>query len=586
MAEERAKRRLAAILAADVVGYSRLMEVDEAATLVALKARRRDLLGPLVARHEGRIFKTTGDGVLVDFASAVNAVQCAVDLQHAMSAANSDQPEDRHIVLRIGVNLGDVMVEGSDLYGDGVNVAARLEALAEPGGILVSSTAYDHVRNKVKAGFDDLGPQTLKNIAEPVRAYRLSGTPAVNVTAPKPATDKPSIAVLPFANMSGDPEQEYFSDGITEDIITELSRLHSLFVISRNSSSHYKGQSPRAQDIGRELGVEYFVEGSVRKAGDRVRITAQLIEVKGGGHLWAERYDRKLDDIFAVQDEIVRTIVATLPGRIENWRGERAMRAPTDNLAAYDQMLKGFKHLRLYRQSEIANARAAFQRAITLDPVCARAHAGLAFTHLQDFFWCNDLDGYRIALPVAERALSLDRDEPWAHWVLALALVKNRRHDEACRLLERATLISPGSADIATMMGICLVHAGRHDEAIPWLNLAIRLDPFQPDWALEFLGTAHLLKHRYREAISEFGRIVDPPSWICAYIAACHALLNEANVASEQLAAYHRVLKAEHGGRVSAEENALQMRMDIATYKDQEDQNLQISGMRGAGIQV
>ena len=410
MAEERAKRRLAAILAADVVGYSRLMEVDEAATLLALKARRRDVLGPLVAKHEGRIFKTTGDGVLVDFASAVNAVQCAVDLQHAMSAANGDQPEDCHIVLRIGVNLGDVMVEGSDLYGDGVNVAARLEALAEPGGILVSGTAYDQVRNKVKAGFVDLGPQTLKNIAEPVRAYRLSGTPAVNVTAPKPATDKPSIAVLPFANMSGDPEQEYFSDGITEDIITELSRLHSLFVISRNSSFHYKGQSPRAQDIGRELGVEYFVEGSVRKAGDRVRITAQLIEVKGGGHLWAERYDRKLDDIFAVQDEIVRTIVATLPGRIENWRGERAMRAPTDNLAAYDHMLKGFKHLRLYRQSEIANARAAFQRAIALDPVCARAHAGLAFTHLQDFFWCNDLDGYRIALPVAERALSLDRD--------------------------------------------------------------------------------------------------------------------------------------------------------------------------------
>jgi adenylate cyclase len=249
-------------------------------------------------------------------------------------------------------------------------------------------------------------------------------------------------------------------------------------------------------------------------------------------------------------------------------------------------MLKGFKHLRLYRQSEIANARAAFQRAIVLDPVCARAHAGLAFTYLQDFFWCNDLDGYRIALPVAERALSLDRDEPWAHWVLALALVKNRRHDEACRLLQRATLISPGSADIATMMGICLVHAGRHDEAIPWLNLAIRLDPFQPDWALEFLGTAHLLNHRYREAISEFGRIVDPPSWICAYIAACHALLNEANVASEQLAAYHRVLKAEHSGRISAEENALQMRMDIATYKDQEDQNLQIDGMRRAGIQV
>ncbi len=586
MAEERVQRRIAAILAADVVGYSRLMAEDEVGTMAALKSRRKDVLEPLVAKHQGRVFKFTGDGVMVEFGSAVNAVQCAVDLQKHMTAANEGQPDERTIVLRIGVNLSDVIVEGSDLYGDGVNIAARLEAIADPGGVLVSGTAYDYVHNKLKVEFEDLGSRSLKNIADPVRTYRVTGAPAIAATPLKVIADKPSIAVLPFVNMLNDPEQEYFSDGITEDIITELSRSNSLFVISRNSSFHYKGQSPRMQDLGRELGVQYVVEGSVRKAGNQVRVTAQLVEVKGGGHLWAERYDRRLDDIFAIQDEIVRTIVATLPGRIEDARGERAMRTPTGNLAAYDHMLRGFKHLRLYRQSEIANARAAFRRALGLDPTSARAHAGLAFTHLQDYFWGNDPQGIGVALPIGERALSLDRNEPWAHWVLALALVKNRRHDEACRLLERATTISPGSADIATIRGICLVHSGRHDEAIPWLNLALRLDPFQPDWALEFLGMAHFLKHQYDEAIANFGRIVDPPSWICAFIAACHALRDEADAASEQLTAYHRILNVEHSGRVSAEDNAIQMRVDISTYKNQEDQNLQIDGFRRAGIRV
>ena len=589
MVEARAQRRLAAILAADVVGYSQMMERDEAGTLAALKARRSKILQPVVSQHRGRIIKVMGDGVLVEFASAVDAVECAVQLQEAMGAADAGSPDEKRIVLRIGVNLGDVIVEGSDLYGDGVNIAARLESMSEPGGLCISASVFEHVSGKVPHTFISLGPQTLKNIDRPIHIYRLAGKdgprPAVSVVELS-LPDKPSIAVLPFVNMSNDPEQEHFSDGITEDIITELSRSNSLLVISRNSSFHYKGQSPRMQDLSRELGVQYVVEGSVRKAGDQVRVTAQLIEVKGGGHLWAERYDRRLDHIFAIQDEIVRTIVATLPGRIEDARGERAMRSPTSNLAAYDHMLRGFKHLRLYRQSEIANARAAFQCALGLDPTSARSLAGLAFTHLQDYFWGNDLQGRGIALSISERALSLDRDEPWTHWVLALALVKNGRHDEACRLLERATTISPGSADITTIRGICLVHAGRHDEAIPRLNLALHLDPFQPDWALEFLGMAHFLKHQYGEAISDFRRIVDPPSWICAFTAACHALLGEGDAAGEQLAAYHRILNVEHGGRVSADENAIQMRVDILTYKRQEDQNLQFDGLRKAGIGV
>ena len=305
---------------------SRLMEADEAGTLAALKARRRDVLDPLVAKHQGRIFKVTGDGVLVEFASAVNAVQCAVDLQQAMAAANGDQPEDRHIVLRIGINLGDVMVEGSDLYGDGVNIAARLEALAEPGGILVSGTAYDHVKNKVKVGFDDLGTQTLKNIAEPVRAYRVTGTPRVSAAVTKAAADKPSIALLPFVNMSGDPAQDFFADGITENIITGLSRFRDLFVIASNSTFAYKGKAARIQDVSRELGVHYVLEGSVQKSSDRIRITAQLIDGETGRHLWAERYDRGIADIFAVQDEVTEMIVGTLAtgygGRLRKaWQG-------------------------------------------------------------------------------------------------------------------------------------------------------------------------------------------------------------------------------------------------------------------------
>ncbi|MCI0431007.1 MAG: hypothetical protein L0210_10750, partial [Rhodospirillales bacterium] len=331
MAEERVQRRLAAILAADVVGYSRLMEADEAGTLIALKTWRKEVLEPLVARHQGRVFKVIGDGVLVEFGSAVNAVQCAVELQQDMAAANVDVPENRRIVLRIGVNLGDVMVEGSDLYGDGVNIAARLESIAKPSGVLVSGTAFDYVRNKVNAGFEALGPQSLKNIAEPVRAYRVTGTPRV-ITTPKVPTDKPSIAVLPFTNMSGDPNQQYFGDGVVEDIITELSRFRSLFVIARNSSFAFRGEGIDIAEIARRLGVQYVVEGSIRRAGNRVRITAQLIDARNGAHLWAERYDRELEDIFAVQDEVVRTVVATVAGRVEAAGAELAKRKPPESL--------------------------------------------------------------------------------------------------------------------------------------------------------------------------------------------------------------------------------------------------------------
>jgi adenylate cyclase len=312
MAEERTRRRLAAILAADVVGFSRLMEKDEAGTLGALKDRRKQVLDPLVARHEGRVFKVTGDGVLVEFGSAVNAVECAVELQEGMAAANTGVPEDRHIVLRIGINLGDVMVEGGDRYGEGINIAARLEGLAEPGGILVSGTTYDHVQSKVKVGFEDLGAQGLKNIAQPVRAYRIVKGAGSEKPTVRPKTDKPSIALLPFVNMSGDPGQEFVANGITENIITGLSKFRDLLVIASTSTFTYKGRAVKIQDVSRDLGVQYVLEGSVQRAGDRIRITAQLIDGDTGRHVWSQRYDRSADDIFAVLDEVTDMIVASL----------------------------------------------------------------------------------------------------------------------------------------------------------------------------------------------------------------------------------------------------------------------------------
>jgi TolB-like protein len=369
------ERRLAAILAADVVGYSRLMGVDEEGTLAALKVRRHDILQPMVAKHHGRVVKVMGDGALVEFVSAVNAVQCALDLQQAMAAANRDLPDDRHIVLRVGVNLGDVMVEGSDLYGDGVNIAARLEAIAEPGGIVISGTAHDYVRNKVKAIFDDMGAQTLKNIAEPIRTYRVAWTEAAATTAPKPMIDRPSIAVLPFANMSGDPEQAYFSDGITEDIITEISRFRELFVIARNSSFQYRDKSIDVRRIGRELDVQYLVEGSVRKLGDRVRVTAQLIHAGTGNHFWAERYDRDLADVFTLQEELAHAIAATIGGRVEAAGHERTMRLSPTSLTAYDLVLRA-KALNLkFTRGDMIQARDLALRATEIDPAYARAHA-------------------------------------------------------------------------------------------------------------------------------------------------------------------------------------------------------------------
>jgi adenylate cyclase len=550
------------------------MEQDEASTMAVLKARRKEVLKPLVARHQGRIFKFTGDGVLVEFGSAVNAVQCAIDLQHAMVAANAALPDDRRIVLRIGVNLGDVMVEGNDLYGDGVNIAARLEALAEPGGILVSGTAHDYVRNKVKVGFDDLGTQTLRNISEPVRAYRVTSTPAVAIAAPKPATDKPSIAVLPFTNMSGDPEQQYFGDGVVEDIITELSRFRSLFVIARNSSFAFRGKAIDIGEIARRLGVQFVVEGSIRRAGNRVRITAQLIDATTGTHLWAERYDRELEDIFAVQDEVVCTVVATVAGRVEAAGAVLAKRRPPESLIAYDYVLRGLEQLNLVGEEHNAAARRLFEKAVELDPQYAAGHAYLAlaiYVQWQTTRAPGELDR---ALASARQALALDENDSRCHRVLSGIYMHQRQYDRAEFHSDRSIALNPNDALTAMYRAGLLRHLGRAAEGVDWARKAMRLNPYHPNWYWDQLAKLLHSAGCYAEALDAYSRIAERPSFYHAYVAACHAELGRMEEARK-----HTAL-------------ALEARPDfsVATwgkklpYKNEADLQRFLDGMRKAGL--
>src|SRR5262245_32356027 len=406
MAEERTHRRLAAIMAADVVGYSRLMEQDEVATLAALKQRRREILQPVVVEHHGRIVKVLGDGVLVEFASPVNAITCAMELQKRMAVANDSQPENLRILLRIGINLGDVMVEGGDLYGDGVNIAARLQTVAEPGGICVSAKVRDEVDRKLAVSFEDLGARRVKNVDARVHIYRVADTPAVTLTAHKPSANKPSIAVLPFANMSGDPAQEYFSDGIVEEIITALSRMRSLFVIARNSSFHYKGRSTDVRQIGRELGVRYVLEGSVQRDHDRVRISVQLIDAMTGAHRWAERYNREMKDAFAIQDEIALDVAGTLVAHVSKAEAERTLLKPPASWQSHDFYMRASDaYVRFHRRMEartIYETRRLLDQCLRMDPGFARAHVLYSSTLVST--WALALDDDHLARPTLERA--------------------------------------------------------------------------------------------------------------------------------------------------------------------------------------
>jgi TolB-like protein/class 3 adenylate cyclase/thioredoxin-like negative regulator of GroEL len=508
MAEEQVKRRLAAIVAADIVGFSRMMGADEEGTLGRLKRLRAELVDPSIAGHRGRIFKTTGDGLLAEFPSVVDAVQCAAHVQAGMKErAAAEMQEDRRIVFRVGVNLGDVIVEGDDLYGDGVNVAARLEGICEPGGVYISGSAHDQVAEKCKLSFEDLGERSVKNIARPVRVYRLVIAGQAPAEAPRAAvephtaSETPSIAVLPFQNMSGDAEQEYFSDGITEDIITDLSKLSSLMVIARNSSFTYKGKPVDVREVGKRFGVSHVLEGSVRRAGGRVRITAQLLESSSGHHVWAERYDRDLQDIFAVQDEITREIVEAL--HVKLLRGEQAsawrqlLRKPE----ALDAYYKGID--RLNRITKEANEEAArsFGQVVALEPESPLGHLGLAWAELSAsrYGW-SDAKAFERAAALARKALALDEECADAHALLGYYYLVGGRHDDAIASGERAVGLSPNHADNAANLACSYAVSGRPADAVAAMRKAMRLGPVYPTWYLQILGFAHYLLGEHDEA--------------------------------------------------------------------------------------
>jgi adenylate cyclase len=466
-------RRLAAILAADVVGFSKLMEAAEAATLDALKRRRVEVLEPLVAKHRGRLFKLLGDGALIEFASAVNAVACAIELQTAMAAAQRQAPDDPAIVLRVGINLGDVIVEGSDLYGDGVNVAARLESAAGPGEIYLTETVHGQVRGKLPVAFEDLGEKSLKNISEAVRVYRVVALAGdAGLLSKQPAMDAKSIVVLPFLNMSGDAEQDYFSDGITEDIITDLSKISSLNIISRNTAFTFKGKTINVAQVARLLGVGLALEGSVRKVSGRVRITAQLIDAAKDRHIWAERYDRELTDIFAVQDEISQSIAAALKIRLLP-EEKKALRArSTYNTDAYQLYLMGRHYLMLRGVRNLEIALRFARRAIALDAKYARAWAllGLCQSYLHLSGRSDDS-----GLPAAERALALDPNLAEAHAARGRVLSEAGRFPEALAAHEESLRLEPDSFDVRHNYGLTCMEAGRYEDTIRHLEQAAEL---------------------------------------------------------------------------------------------------------------
>jgi adenylate cyclase len=580
------ERRLAAVLAADMVGYSRLMEVDETGTLARLKTHRIELIDPAIAKNRGRIIKTTGDGMLVEFHSVADAVLCAAEIQRRMARRNADVSPARWIQFRIGINLGDVIVEEDDIFGDGVNVAARLEMLAEPGGICVSGAVRDQVGQRLDdIAFEDIGDQSVKNISRPIRVFRVRLEPAAT-TGREGAKDaavattiakKPSIAVLPLVNMSGDPEQEFFADGLTEDIITELSRFRDLLVISRNSTFVHKGKAVKVQEVAREFGVDYVLEGSVRKVGDRIRVTVQLIDAETDRHVWAERYDRKLEDIFAIQDEMTCAIVATLPGRVEAATHDRAKRKPTDNMAAYECVLTArVRHHRSSREDN-AEAQRLLDRALALDPNYAHAHAWKACVLGQTWIyeWCADRDAtlQQVAAEL-EIALALDDNDSDVHRILAALNLTRDDHDQAAYHQERALALNPNYDLVVVQQGELLTWLGRPEEGIDWIKKAMRLNPYHPERFWNHLGRACYCAEKYAEAAEAFSRITRPDHTHHAFLAATFARMGNAVAATA------------HAAEVLKREPKFSVAVYLATqhYKREVDRRRHEAGLLSAGL--
>jgi adenylate cyclase len=510
MADIRINRKLAAILAADVVGYSRLMEADEAATLRALKRHRETIFDPAVAGHNGRIVKLIGDGTIVEFGSVVDAVNCALAVQRSSASPPDASSPPPTIVLRIGINLGDVIVENNDIYGDGVNIAARLEPLAEPGGVCVSSIVHESVGNRIDVRFQDGGDISVKNIDRPIRVWKwhpdktdvAANRSAANLA---PKVEMPSIAVLPFANMSGDPEQEYFSDGISEDVITDLSKIAGLMVIARNSSFTYKGRSVDIREVGRDLGVRSVLEGSIRRVGNRVRIAAQLIDATSGAHLWADRYDRDLTDIFPVQDDVTRRIVDALKVTLSPAEKARLADSGTPNVDAYDCYLRGRELLALNpkNRERFEQSTKLFMRALEFDPSYSQAYAGLSRAYNLDYQnrWSDHPDNsLQLAKHNAELAIEKDPNEPFARQVASWAAMFEKDLDRAKSEADVALSLNPNFSGAYAILGSIHIYSGRPLEAIPVLERATRLDPALRPGHLHFLGMAYLLAGKYETA--------------------------------------------------------------------------------------
>jgi TolB-like protein/class 3 adenylate cyclase len=592
MPSERAERKLAAILAADVAGYSRLMGADEEGTLAHLKAHRRELIDSKIAEHRGRVVKTTGDGILIEFPSVVEALSCAVEVQQGMAERNADVPEDKRITFRVGINLGDIIVEGEDIYGDGVNLAARLQELASPGGICVSRTVRNQVRDKVQFGFEDLGERTVKNIARPLRVFRVNwhvqGGSASQATAElsRPGLslpDKPSIAVLPFTNLSGDPEQDYFADGIVEDIITALSRIRWLFVIARNSSFTYKGRVVDIKQIGSELGVRYVLEGGVRKSANRVRITGQLIDASNGAHLWADRFEGALKDIFDLQDQLTANVVGAIAPRLEQAEIERAKRKPTASLDAYDYYLRGTASAHLFTREANGEALRQFHKAIEIDPIFAAAYGGAVRCYAQ--LWAN---GWMSDPPkeiaettrLARRAVALGKDDAGAlAWGgLGLALV-TRELDDGAAFVDQALTLNPNLATAWHVSALIRLWLGEPETSLEHEARAMRLSPLDPLIAQMHSASAwaHFSAGRYHDALSWSERAIrEMPNWVPAYIvnAASNAIAGRFDEARKAVAQLRRLSPA---FRISQFGNVFPLRRpeDLAKF---------VEGLRKAGL--
>jgi adenylate cyclase len=582
------ERKLTAILSADVKGYSRLMGEDEEATIRTLTAYR-EVMTTLIQQHRGRVVDSPGDNLLAEFASAVDALRCAVEVQNELKVRNAELPAQRQMEFRMGINVGDIVVEGERLYGDGVNIAARLEGLAEPGGICISGTVYDQVKNKLALGYEYLGEQTVKNIAEPVRAWRVRETGAAAPTVERrsedtspllPLPDKPSIAVLPFTNMSGDPEQEYFSDGITEDLITDLSRLSGLFVIARHSVFTYKGKAVKVQEVSKELGVRYVLEGSVRKANNRVRITAQLVDATTGHHLWAERYDRELIDIFILQDEIVQKIVTTLRLQLTVWERGNLVHKTTANLEAYDAFLRGVVNYWRLTQATNIQARQLWEQAVELDPQYAEAYAWLGWSYLTEWSWqwSQDPQTLERAFALAQRALALDDSLTAAHMVLGSVYLFKGQHEQAIAEGEQAIALDPNFTEGLMALAGILIFAGRPEGVMELIEKALRLSPHAPAWYITLLGSAYRLAGRDEEAIATYKRaLLRTPDFLPAHLV---------------LATMYSELGREEEARAEAAEIlrinpnfSLEMWRQTTPLKDQDRLERSLAALRKAGLE-